>query len=148
MQVQQFSVWPFAALVFGFPVVWLAVMYWVSRISGWSSFVRRYPANAQPSGQTYNWSSGRFAWYSTYNRCLIITVSAAGLHINAHYFFRFGHQPIFIPWADVIRMQRAHYVLNSRTTLELPGGWPQTVTLYGRRLADAIAKTAPAHLTT
>ncbi len=62
-------------------------------------------------------------------------------------FFRIGHEPIFIPWHRVRGILQGNFFLRRYTHLSMvtPSG-EKTITLYGSRLAESIARNAPENL--
>jgi hypothetical protein len=135
------------AFAIGFPIFWMGVVYLVSRLSGWSSLAKRYPATRPASGQYFGWSSGRISRFSNYNHSINVTISSTGVHLETVFFFKFGHAPVFLPWDAIVAMRHSKILFATSTVLQLAdGGWPGTIQLYGARQADALAKAAPARL--
>ncbi len=140
---------PFLAIIafaIGFPFFWMAVTFAVAQLSGWASLARRFPASRPPTGQSFEWVSGKISRLSNYNRSLNVTVSSEGVHIVPNFIFKFGHKPIFLQWKDVSVLHRGRFLFSSYTDVGLPGGSPGAVRLFGERLADALEHAAPVRL--
>jgi hypothetical protein len=95
------------AFAIGFPIFWMGVVYLVSRLSGWSSLAKRYPATRPASGQYFGWSSGRISRFSNYNHSINVTISSTGVHLETVFFFKFGHAPVFLPWDAIVAMRHS-----------------------------------------
>ena len=133
-----------AAFAVVFPLFWLAIVFLISRLSGWASVARQYPADGPVAGERFHWCSARFRVFSNYSNCLTVTVATTGVHVQPFVPFRIGHSPIFIPWTAVQEFRRSNYWITSAVLLKIrnrSGGWPTTVTLYGRRMAGSLEKS-------
>ena len=47
----------------GFPLFWMAIVFLISRFSGWVPLARDFPAQHPPSGETFGWTSARDYWF-------------------------------------------------------------------------------------
>jgi hypothetical protein len=99
--------------------MWLFISFTMSRTSGWSDLARVHP---EPKGMARTpvwsfWRSSvgmRAAWLplsSSYGGCVSIQVAATGLHLRMWPIFRFGHPPVFVPWADVETMAWKRFLI-------------------------------------
>lgn len=137
-----------AAFALFFPVFWLGIIWLVSRLGGWHRLARTFVTDRPPAGETIGWTSGKFSFFSSYNHCLNVTVSASGVRIEPNILFKFGHSPLFFPWAAVAGLTRRRLLLGYVSALHIQtDNGLHAVTLFGQRLSDALAKYAPAHLT-
>ena len=136
-----------ALFVPGFVAFWYLVVYLISRLGGWASLAQDFSATTPLSGETFSWTSGKVYFFSNYNNSLIATVSRKGLHVVPWMAFRIGHEPIFIPWHKVRGIIQGTYFFRPYTHLAMmtPSG-EKSITLYGRRLAESIARNAPESL--
>ena len=129
---------------------WMLSVYLVSRISGWWQLAKRYRAIGPADGESFNWASARFSWFSNYKHCLNITVSSNGIHLQPVYMFRRGHEPLFLPWDAIKDLQQSDAWLYSSTQIVIGSNlddWTKTITLYGKALGESIKKHAPTRLT-
>ncbi|HOT26972.1 MAG TPA: hypothetical protein PLU72_02210 [Candidatus Ozemobacteraceae bacterium] len=85
------------AILLAINVILLAVAW----LGGWSSLARAYPGRQQTGGETRSFRSLRFGYWTGYNNCVTIGGDSQGLHLSMPWFLRAGHEPIFIPWADM-----------------------------------------------
>lgn len=131
----------------GFILFWCLIVYLISRLGGWASLAEDFAAQNPPSGETFSWTSGKVSFFSNYSNSLVATVSKAGLHVAPWALFRIGHQPIFIPWHRMRGIIQSKIFFQSYTHLSMmtPNG-EKSITLYGGKLAESIARNAPAHL--
>lgn len=93
--------------VLGFFILWNLVVFLVSKISGWSKIVEKYPDTYQgASGEKKNFQSVRMR---TANYSLLVNFEALpqGLRMKTFIFFKFSHKSILIPWAELERLDYA-----------------------------------------
>ncbi len=130
-----------------FVAFWCLVVYLISQLGGWASLAEDFRATNEPSGEAFSWTSGKIHFFSNYNNSLIATVSRTGVHVAPWMAFRIGHEPIFIPWHRVRGIIQGYYFFRPYTHLAMmtPSG-EKSITLYGRRLAESIARNAPENL--
>ncbi len=117
-----------------FVVFWLAIMFLVAAMSGWRTLAEKYglPEGEQmPEGTTIKWRSaalwGRFP--TNYKSCLNFTATPTGLGIAPVAIFSTGHQPLFIPWAD-ITMEEKKILFSQRLKLKIEGT-PYSFSVWG-----------------
>lgn len=95
---------PFLAVPAGILAILLAInaiLWAVAWLGGWSSLAAAYPGRQQTGGETWRFRSLRFGFWAAYNNCVTIGGDSHGLHLSMPWFARAGHEPIFIPWADM-----------------------------------------------
>jgi hypothetical protein len=90
-----------ASFVIVFPVVWCAVSWFFSLITGWQLLASRYRARVGPDVKPLravraNWGSLLLA-----GNVYVLAATAQGLYLGVLFPFRFGHPPLLIPWRDV-----------------------------------------------
>lgn len=133
----------------GFPILWMTVLFFVSRIGGWAGLATQFSTNDAPSGERFSWSSAHLNWFARYGNTINVTVSSQGIHLQPVIIFRFGHRPIFIPWRAISSMSRSKIFGFSWTKLVVDGhtgrrDWQ--IALYGNSLADCLQRHAPGHI--
>jgi hypothetical protein len=136
-----------AVFIVLFPLLWLLIIWLISRLGGWNSLAKTFATERPPTGDMFTWSSGKFSFFSSYNNCLNVTVSSTGVHVAPMLLFSFGHQPLFFPWDKISRLVQRRVVFNYVSGLHIDtaeGMHP--VSLYGRRLAEGLHRYAPASL--
>ncbi|MCP5084129.1 MAG: serine hydrolase [Alphaproteobacteria bacterium] len=79
-----------------FPLFWMAIVYLISRIGGWSDLAKRFGSDDPPQGELFTWCSARLRMLCNYSNCLRVTVSDTGIHLRTPVFFKLGHRPLFI----------------------------------------------------
>lgn len=90
---------PEALAPLAFVAFWAGVCYVISFGSGWRALAREYPHAGQPVGRRRRGRSLRLN-SANYNGCVTFGTSAEGLYLSVLIFFRPGHPPLFVPWAD------------------------------------------------
>ncbi len=93
-----------------FGIFWLAVVWLVAQIGGWSKLAAVYPARRPFNETCWSLQNGRFRWGMSYNGVLKVCADAQALHLSVFFFFRPGHPPLSIPWEDIIVSKRAFLV--------------------------------------
>lgn len=90
-----------------FPLMWLFIVSLISRMSGWRTLARHYEYAdhaAQPIVQL-KWQSLSMGYAkflaSNYGRVVNIGSDGTYLYLSVMMFFRFGHAPLRIPFADI-----------------------------------------------
>ena len=108
-----------------------------------------YAAQEPASGEHFNFVRARFGSFTNYGNCLGVNVSASGVHLHPFILFRAGHAALFIPWEQVLQMKSrsASLFSSAHLTINRPRGRaPVRITLYGKKLIEALQKHAPHHL--
>lgn len=90
---------PFAFPLF-FAGMWVGISALISRGSGWSRLVARYPAPAEPEGERILWTSAQLGGVS-FRSCLNMTLGASGLYLVPSRLFRLFMPPMLVPWSDI-----------------------------------------------
>src|SRR5688572_3377228 len=84
----------------GFPLLWAAVVFLLSRMSGWSTLARTYGAREPFAGTLQRRCSGTLGIVG-YNKCLALGANELGLHISVPRIFAIGHPALFVPWSEI-----------------------------------------------
>ncbi|CAN0499304.1 unnamed protein product, partial [Discosporangium mesarthrocarpum] len=124
-----------------FPLFWMGVVYLISRVGGWAELAKRFGSDAPEKGELFTWCSARLRVLCSYSNCLRVSLSDTGIHIRTLIFFKFGHRPLFIPWAAVRGLQVRRFWRYSSAKLTVQdqtGNWSATIVLYGWGLADRL----------
>ena len=122
--------WLLIALPFGFlvifPLFWCAICLLLSRVGGWSRLARHYGTDEKPSGLKSTMQSAKINLVS-YNNCLTVHVSEAGIYLSIMFLFRLGHQPVMIPWRDIHNVRKDKVWWFEATSLDV--GEPKIASL-------------------
>lgn len=124
-----------------FPLFWMAIVYLISRVGGWSELAARFGHDGPVTGDVFKWCSARLRVACNYSNCLTVTVCDEGIHIRTLVFFKVGHPPLFIPWTAVrdLKVRRYWRYSSARLILEDPtGNGSPSIVLYGWGLAERL----------
>src|SRR5580698_9321043 len=97
-------------LVVLFAVLWCAVSFLTSLMSGWFALSKRFRTQSEPYGDIR--SAGPLFWtahmrfMTHYSYILCITTDEEGLSLYVMFPFRIGHPPLHIPWGGNPDAQR------------------------------------------
>jgi hypothetical protein len=93
------------ALILGsllaFVLFWSGVVWFIARLSGWSSLAEVYPARIPFNETCWSRQSARFRWNSNYSGILRVCADSQALHLSVLALFRPGNAPLSIPWEDI-----------------------------------------------
>lgn len=87
------------------------VMWIIGTVGGWGRLARAFPGDYIPVGETYRARTLEILPITNYSGCLNVIVAPEGLWMVPMLFFRFGHQPVLIPWRYVQRAESKSGVL-------------------------------------
>lgn len=89
-------------VVFFVLFVFYAVLFIISRMSGWQQLVEKYPDQGvgMPASKRY-FVYGGMKKYVNYNGSLVLESTATGLRVRMAKLFSLGHPAFFIPWSDL-----------------------------------------------
>ena len=89
------------------PLLPVGLIYLFSRVSGWQTLAQKYPLQgAFPTPKQWM-GYGVFHGWMGYNGGIIVSSDASGLFLRAMpVVLSFCHDPIFIPWTEVVRIER------------------------------------------
>ena len=142
------DIWLVLLFIAAWLVMWVAITFALSRLSGWSFLARKFRAASEIDGDKYWFVSGRMGKRFlpvNYGYCLFVTVGKAGLHLSLLIPFRLASAPLFIPWSEIEDVKTKQFLyLFPGVTLKLKNNWPQ-ISLRGR-IHDAILDGFNKHL--
>ena len=95
-----------------FPVLWIAISIFLSRISGWHNLAQKYPRIDFVSGEKWRFRSAKLRYSVGYNNCVNFVANREGLGISIFFIFRVGHPPLFIRWTDIAISQDKKFMRN------------------------------------
>lgn len=81
-------------------LIWSAVIFSLSFISGWRKLQGSFPAQKGPRLK-YSLASGTFRYVVGYHNVLWLRSDRDGLHLAISIAFRLGHPDLFIPWSEI-----------------------------------------------
>lgn len=82
-----------------FVAMWTLTTWLMSLLGGWGRVGRAYPAEGRPTqGRVLGGVTGMFG-VARYKFVLTVITTETGLYIENRKVFRFGHPPLFIPFA-------------------------------------------------
>jgi hypothetical protein len=126
---QPFPVWIIPLFPLFFVGVWLFVVGLLAALGGWSALGRHFrdPGDAargnfiELPGSSLMMRRAPIPFPVSYNHCVAVTVSGAGLHLRVMVLFRFRHPPLLIPWEQVERMEPGHHLFWRTLRIRLRG---------------------------
>ncbi len=89
---------PIAIAMITFPMFWLGVVRLLAFCAGWPRLAE-YASTTVPSSVERG-ISGKVGWVG-YNHVLRVAKTQRGLFLAINPLFRFGHQPLLIPWTKI-----------------------------------------------
>lgn len=95
----------------GFSVIWIAVIWLLSVLSGWRVLAITYGTNREFAGQMLRLQSGQMRWVGI-NRCLNIAADREGLYLSMLPIFAIFHAPLFVPWRDITATTKNKLIRN------------------------------------
>ena len=133
-----------AAGVAAFLVLWITCFWLIAELGGWGSLAKIFKTTRKSEGERFTFVSGKSNFISTYNNCLNLAITDDGFRLQPMPLFRFAHKPLFIPWSAVAVMGGRRELFRYGTAMEItkPTG-VQPLTLYGRPIAESLARHAP-----
>ena len=90
-------------------VLFLAVAALLAWAGGWRDLALQFPATHKLQGDILRFRSiGIQKWRvpTNYNNCVHVSLSAEGICLAMSFFFRFQHDPIFISWHQIARIEQ------------------------------------------
>lgn len=91
-----------------------AVVYLISRTSGWQTLAERYPLSVEFPPPKTRFGYGVFRGWVGYNGGIIVSSDRTGLYLRAMpIVLSFCHDPIYIPWSEVVRVEREEGLLEN-----------------------------------
>ncbi len=83
-----------------FPIFWCFTCWMISRVGGWYQWAEAYPNRAGHLGKVLWMQAGSFS-LGRYNGTINLSADPDALALSVLFPFRFGHQPIRIPWDEL-----------------------------------------------
>ena len=90
-----------ALLPLYFLVLWVVLIFFIARLTGWAALGEVYRATGESAGQRWSFQTAYMRWWSHYGNCLTVTADPRGLSLAVLWLFRIGHPPLFIPWEEI-----------------------------------------------
>src|SRR3990172_3408786 len=87
--------------IFYLVLLWAAISYLLSRISGWGQLAQVYRFNLPFDGKRWRMQNASMRWGTNYGYCINVGVNLSGLYLSPVFLFRIGHPPLFVPWSDI-----------------------------------------------
>ncbi|MGA2788598.1 MAG: hypothetical protein ABSF60_13835 [Verrucomicrobiota bacterium] len=112
--------WVIAVIIFGAVYVWVLVALMSSQVAGgWSSFAKRYPAQARPAGSAYSVSSCRFCNVYSSGRGIRVIFTDTGVYFCMTFFSRLANPPFLLPWESVNHVKKGYGFLGEYFIMEI-----------------------------
>jgi hypothetical protein len=99
-------------IVLGLVAIWCGACLLLS-LGGWSKLACDYTTDLIPVRYTHRWQSCRIG-ATRYGGCVHFGVIERGVFITAFWLFRPGHPPLFIPWTELLALDRNEAIGKSR----------------------------------
>lgn len=103
-----------SVVVFYFALIWV-----LSRLTGWATLAREYTVDKEPEGDRRSWEGIRLRRFGYYNSCVVMVLSPGGLYLRVFRPFAFGHRPLLIPWERIHHVKDGKIVGQAATFLEI-----------------------------
>jgi hypothetical protein len=84
-----------------FPLLWCAVMWILSGISGWRALAARYASGERQMGGARRDSVTGMIGAVSYRSVLTVRMDDYGFSLEVMPLFRIGHPRLFIPWSEI-----------------------------------------------
>jgi hypothetical protein len=95
-----------------FPLFWSGIVFFISRLSGWSSMAETYTYHEPHAAQCYSGQSAILRLTSSYKGVLKICADDQGLYFSVMFLFRPGHSPFFVPWGEISGTKKNYFLYN------------------------------------
>lgn len=82
-------------------ILWLAINYVISVVSGWTELARTYRISGEFQGRRWRFQSGQMRLMMNIHNALTVGANLDGLHLATLFPFRPCKPPLFVPWADI-----------------------------------------------
>jgi len=80
---------------------WFFVIFFISRVGGWSRLAETYRTEQPFLGSLIRFQAAQFRRSTNYNGCLNFGADPSGLYIVPVVLFRMFHPPLLIPWEEI-----------------------------------------------
>ncbi|HEU4884733.1 MAG TPA: hypothetical protein VFT45_20925 [Longimicrobium sp.] len=137
-ETQELPLWIIPLFPIFFAAMWFGITGALGALGGWGELARLYrePADmVRAPVQRFSMGSvdlrrGTFSLPMNYSNCVVVEISAAGLHLRTWLPFRFRHPPLLIPWSAMERVQTGTFLFWRVLTIS-PRGVGTRMRLYG-----------------
>ena len=120
-----------------FAALLAAVSYFFALNGGWRLLAGRFRTEGTYTGKQWSGQSATMGNKVRYRGCLTVGADPSGLFLRPFIFFRFGHAPLFVPWAEIafVGSQRGDFFNSVGFRL---GRKEQVALVMPQKLADKI----------
>jgi hypothetical protein len=129
------------------PLYFVALMWIISRVSGWALLSRRFSTPEPFNGKTWGWQSARFRGWCNYNNCLNVGANPEGVYLSILLPFRLFHPALMIPWREIeVETGKALFGLYDTARFRIGTEERVTLRIYGKlvnRVRDAAGSAWP-----
>lgn len=105
--------------------IYLIISTVLSRFGGWYELAARYPALGEPAGgEKFSFRSvtlRKWRFPTNYTGFVTVILIDQGVYLNVALFFRFQHEPIFIPWNAIEKVTPGSTLVTQFFTLQVAG---------------------------
>lgn len=84
-----------------FVVMWLLVLLFFSKITGWSRLAEKYRATTKPESKLMQAVQVQWGSIMMAGNIYSIGCTREGMYLGVLFPFRVGHPPLLIPWRDI-----------------------------------------------
>lgn len=90
-----------AFVITTFIVQWCAVVWFISRYTGWARLAKAYPQAHPFRGKQYHFGCLKMKGAGGYNNCVVYGADDQGIYLSMWPVFRIGHPAMFLPWQEI-----------------------------------------------
>lgn len=94
-----------------FSILWSAVVYGFSHVSGWQNLAKKFATQPLKEGFYAN-VTGRVG-LSNYNGLLRLAFTQEGMYLHIMPFFQLGHPPLLFPWTKIRHWESKRFFLQT-----------------------------------
>ena len=99
----------------------VAVLYALSRATGWQRLAERYPCIGVPPEPHTRFGYGVFRGWLGYNGALVVGSDAGGLYVSTWAIFAWCHPAFYIRWSEVSEIRAEGSGWNERRAIRTVG---------------------------
>jgi hypothetical protein len=98
-------------------IVMLVILLWcligllVAHLSGWHQLGKLYGSSRKNNGRKWRMKSIGMRRGQNYQNIVTIGANIEGIFLSVFPLFRFGHQPLFIPWDQITYIKKRWYFI-------------------------------------
>lgn len=101
-------------LAFGLPIAGgflCIIVSWILAYSGgWATLAESFRTHHRPIGAAISWCSLHFEPFTSYRRCIQVTLCDEGIFMIPILLFRFAHPAVLIPWSNVGKARKSDWL--------------------------------------